>query len=151
MQDGQPVVLDEPGAINVTVPIQARNGKHEAAVGLTVKAEVGRDQAMQTAKAIAARKNCFGLPTEPQHHQRTPGESSHRSAGNSSWRGNDATSSNHGARLAQKMLRAGRIPGSSVSDPAGTTQYLPVDDMLGSDEPHVRQNAVGKRGSPSSV
>lgn len=51
MQTGETVVLDEPGAIDVTVPVMAENGKHMAAVGVTLKAGAGTDRARVVAMA----------------------------------------------------------------------------------------------------
>lgn len=54
MQTGQTVVLEEGGALDVTVPIRAKDGKFGSACGVTVKAEgMTRDQAVAKATAIA--------------------------------------------------------------------------------------------------
>jgi hypothetical protein len=54
MQSGEVIVMDEPGAIDVTVPILMQNGKHTASAGVTIKAAAGtRDAAVAEAKSIA--------------------------------------------------------------------------------------------------
>lgn len=54
MQTGQPVVLDEAGAVDVTVPIQAKDGKFHAACGVTLKgAGMTKEQALARATTIA--------------------------------------------------------------------------------------------------
>ncbi len=54
MQSGQPIVLDEGGAFDVTVPIRAQAGKHMSACGVTLKgAGMTREQALAKATAIA--------------------------------------------------------------------------------------------------
>lgn len=54
MQTGQPVVLEEPGALDVTVPILAKDGKFAAACGVTLKTGgSSRDQLVAKAAAIA--------------------------------------------------------------------------------------------------
>ncbi|HEX5050489.1 MAG TPA: hypothetical protein VFZ65_01835 [Planctomycetota bacterium] len=56
MKSGQTLVLDEPGAIDVTVPILSKDGRWTATCGVTVKAGPGADRAalVVNAKAIAA-------------------------------------------------------------------------------------------------
>jgi len=54
MQTGQVVVLDEAGAIDVTVPINRKDGKHMSACGVTLKgAGMSREQATAKATTIA--------------------------------------------------------------------------------------------------
>lgn len=53
MQTGQTIVLDEAGAIDVTVPINAKDGKCASACGVTMKAGTPRDQALAEATVIA--------------------------------------------------------------------------------------------------
>jgi hypothetical protein len=53
MHEGEIVVLDEPGGIDVTVPILEKDGKHTAAAGVTLKNVMGREAAIVAAKAIA--------------------------------------------------------------------------------------------------
>lgn len=55
VQSGETVVLDEAGALDVTVPIVAKDGKWTAACGVTLKPAAGmsRDQAVAKAKGIA--------------------------------------------------------------------------------------------------
>lgn len=54
MQTGETVVMDEAGALDVTVPILAKDGKFGAACGVTVKtAGMSREQAVAKAKAVA--------------------------------------------------------------------------------------------------
>jgi len=55
MATGQEVVLDEAGAIDVTIPIRPVGGKHTAAVGVTLDGAMGRAAAVAKARAIAAR------------------------------------------------------------------------------------------------
>lgn len=61
MQTGETIVLDEPNAIDVTVPVMAENGKHTAAVGVTLKADAATDReavvamAKEIAMAVEAR------------------------------------------------------------------------------------------------
>lgn len=55
MQTGQTVVLDEAGALDVTVPICAKDGKHMAACGVTLKGAGSRDQQIAAATAIAKK------------------------------------------------------------------------------------------------
>ena len=54
IQTGEMVVLDEPGGIDVTIPIGMKDGKHTVAAGVTMKAGMGREAAIAAAKAIAA-------------------------------------------------------------------------------------------------
>ena len=54
IRTGKTVVLDEPGGIDVTIPIQMVNGKHTVAAGVTLKKSVGRVAAINAANAIAA-------------------------------------------------------------------------------------------------
>jgi hypothetical protein len=51
IETGQVIVLDEPGALDVTVPICPREGKFTAASGVTLKAEAGADRAALEARA----------------------------------------------------------------------------------------------------
>ena len=54
MQTGETVVLEEGGALDVTVPIMQKDGKFAAACGVTMKAAgMTRDQVVAKAKAIA--------------------------------------------------------------------------------------------------
>ncbi len=53
IQTGQLVVLEETGAIDVTVPILMKGGKHSATTGVTVKESVGKDAAILMARTIA--------------------------------------------------------------------------------------------------
>lgn len=54
MRTGQTIVLDEAGAIDVTVPINAKDGKFASACGVTMKAAaMPRDQVVAEATAIA--------------------------------------------------------------------------------------------------
>jgi hypothetical protein len=48
---GEIVVLDEPGAVDVTVPILPLDGKFTAAVGVTLRQPEGRDKAATVARA----------------------------------------------------------------------------------------------------
>jgi len=51
MKTGQQVVLDEPGAIDVTVPILRVNGKPTAVAGVTLRMEEGANRAALVNKA----------------------------------------------------------------------------------------------------
>ena len=54
MQTGKPVVLDEAGALDVTVPIRQKDGKFQSACGVTLKsAGMTRDQLVAKANTIA--------------------------------------------------------------------------------------------------
>jgi hypothetical protein len=54
MRSGKTIVLDEAGAIDVTVPINAKDGKFMSTCGATMKvAGMSRDQAVAQATAIA--------------------------------------------------------------------------------------------------
>ena len=55
MKSGQEVVLDESGAIDVTVPILKKSGKATAVAGVTLRAEEGADRGalVQKARVIA--------------------------------------------------------------------------------------------------
>lgn len=54
LNDGKVVVLDEAGAIDVTVPMLAKDGKHQVACGVTLRAAgMTRDQAVAKAHTIA--------------------------------------------------------------------------------------------------
>ena len=53
MRTGQQVVLEEPGAIDVTVPILRKNGKPTATAGVTLSAPEGADRAALVTKANA--------------------------------------------------------------------------------------------------
>jgi len=55
MKTGQEVVLDEPDAIDVTVPILKKGGKATAIAGVTLRAEKGANRAalVKYARAIA--------------------------------------------------------------------------------------------------
>jgi hypothetical protein len=54
MQTGQPVVLEEAGALDVTVPILAKDGKFLATCGVTLKTGgASREQLVAKATAIA--------------------------------------------------------------------------------------------------
>jgi hypothetical protein len=55
IESGEVVVLEEPGAFDVTVPIQSKDGKFTAAAGVTMNAAMGRDAAVEAAKEIAAQ------------------------------------------------------------------------------------------------
>ncbi|MBL8747616.1 MAG: hypothetical protein JNK78_00545 [Planctomycetes bacterium] len=52
MSSGKTVVLDEAGAVDVTVPIRAMNGKFMSSCGVTLKG-MPRDQAVAKAATIA--------------------------------------------------------------------------------------------------
>jgi len=56
MKTGRHIVLDEPGAIDVTVPILRKNGKATAVAGVTLRAAEGADRAalVNKARTIAA-------------------------------------------------------------------------------------------------
>jgi hypothetical protein len=54
IESGEVVVLEESGAIDVTVPIQNEGGRFTAATGVTMNSAMGRDAAIEAAKAIAA-------------------------------------------------------------------------------------------------
>ena len=72
MGTGRTVVLDEPGAIDVTVPILLKDAKWRATCGVTVKAAEGanREQlvanANRIAKAVEASMASKSLPHEGQ-------------------------------------------------------------------------------------
>lgn len=51
---GETVVLDEPGAVDYTVPVRLREGRYTAAVGVTMKSGGEPAAQMAAAKAIAA-------------------------------------------------------------------------------------------------
>lgn len=54
VQTGETVVLDEAGAVDVTVPLLAKDGKWAAACGVTLKASgMSREQTVAKAKEIA--------------------------------------------------------------------------------------------------
>jgi len=59
LASGQPVVLEEPEALDVTVPILPKQGKPTAVVGVTLRHPAGRDReatigrAQEIAKAVA--------------------------------------------------------------------------------------------------
>jgi hypothetical protein len=55
MKTGRQVVLDEPGAIDVTVPILRKGNKPTAVAGVTLRAAEGADRAalVNEARAIA--------------------------------------------------------------------------------------------------
>jgi hypothetical protein len=53
MKTGKHIVLDEPGAIDVTVPILRSRGKATAVTGVTLRAEEGADRAALVSKAHA--------------------------------------------------------------------------------------------------
>lgn len=53
LRTGAEVVLDEPGAVDVTVPILARNGTATAVAGVTLRAETALDRPSMVAKARA--------------------------------------------------------------------------------------------------
>lgn len=53
MRTGETIVLDEAGAIDVTVPINGKDGKYASACGVTMKAGTPRDQALAKATTIA--------------------------------------------------------------------------------------------------
>ena len=55
IKSGEVVVLEESGGIDVTVPIQSKGGRYTAAAGVTMKSAMGRDAAIQAAKAIATQ------------------------------------------------------------------------------------------------
>jgi hypothetical protein len=62
MQTGETVVLDEAGAVDVTVPIMQKDGKFTGACGVTIKAAgMSREQAVAKATAIAKEvEKCLG-------------------------------------------------------------------------------------------
>jgi hypothetical protein len=54
MQTGQPVVMEEGSALDVTVPVLADGGRYKGAVGVTLKPEgMSREQTIERAKSIA--------------------------------------------------------------------------------------------------
>ncbi len=54
MKTGKTIVLDEAGALDVTVPICAKDGKFQSACGVTLKgAGLPREKAVEKATAIA--------------------------------------------------------------------------------------------------
>ena len=53
MKTGRQVVLDEPGAVDVTVPILRKGGKPTAVTGVTLRAAEGADRATLVNKARA--------------------------------------------------------------------------------------------------
>ena len=53
MKTGKQIVLDEPGAVDVTVPILRSRGKATAVTGVTLRAEEGADRAALVNKARA--------------------------------------------------------------------------------------------------
>lgn len=54
LQSVEPIVLDENGNIDVTLPVNKKDGKPQAVLGVTVKGSgTTRDQALQKSKAIA--------------------------------------------------------------------------------------------------
>ncbi len=62
MQSGQPVVLDEQGLLDVTVPILAKDGKFHGACGVTMPTTgMTREQAVAKATSIAKAVEA-GLP-----------------------------------------------------------------------------------------
>lgn len=54
MESGEVVTLLEESGVDVTVPIQMRDGKHREAVGVTMSISVNRAAAIEQAKKIAA-------------------------------------------------------------------------------------------------
>lgn len=72
MGTGRTVVLDEPGAVDVTVPILLKDAKWRATCGVTVKAAAGAnrqqlvDNANSIAKAVEASMAAKSLPHEGQ-------------------------------------------------------------------------------------
>ena len=68
MKTGQQVVLDEPGALDVTVPILRVNGKTTAVTGVTLRMEEGANRAALIYKAraianeVAAAVRAAGKP-----------------------------------------------------------------------------------------
>ena len=61
--------------------------------------------------------------------------------------GSSCVSRYHGARDSQKMLQSGSAPGSSSSDPAGTSTRDPSPISRGTGEPQVVQKQVAKRSA----
>ena len=55
VETGEIIVLDEPGGIDVTVPILRFEGEATAAAGVTVNADLGRDAAIQLAQEVAVQ------------------------------------------------------------------------------------------------
>lgn len=57
LRTGKQIVLDEPGAIDVTVPILLKGGKPTAIAGVTLRAEAGADRnaLLRKARAIAEK------------------------------------------------------------------------------------------------
>lgn len=51
METGQPVVMDEKDAVDVTVPAMQKDGKWTAAIGVTLKAAAGADKEALKKKA----------------------------------------------------------------------------------------------------
>jgi hypothetical protein len=52
VQSGQPVVRDEPNALDVSVPVLQKDGKHSHVVGVTLKAPPDANKDAVKAKAI---------------------------------------------------------------------------------------------------
>jgi len=74
---GRTVVLDEPGAVDVTVPILLKDGKWGATCGVTVKAAAGanREQLVNNANTIAkAVEASMATKSLPHAGQATKGK-----------------------------------------------------------------------------
>jgi hypothetical protein len=56
IETGKAVVLDEAGAVDVTVPVLQRAGQWKAAVGVTLRGAAGQTQEQATAKATQIAK-----------------------------------------------------------------------------------------------
>jgi hypothetical protein len=56
MRSGKTLVLDEPGAIDVTVPLLQKDGKWTATCGVTLRAAAGADRAQLVASATQIAK-----------------------------------------------------------------------------------------------
>jgi hypothetical protein len=53
LRTGEPVVLEEPDALDVTVPVLPIDGKHTAVVGVTLRKPIDKDKGVERAKHIA--------------------------------------------------------------------------------------------------
>ena len=54
IKTGEMVVLEEPGGIDVTIPIGMKDGAYTVAAGVTMKTGMTRNEAIVAARAIAA-------------------------------------------------------------------------------------------------
>lgn len=60
MRTGRQIVLSEPGAVDVTVPILVKSGKPTAIAGVTVRAAAGADRDTLVARAVAIAQELEG-------------------------------------------------------------------------------------------